>query len=53
MERWTKDQLPAGGCGNCGAHDEEPQHVLRLHLFWDGASWLCRDCRNSQEARDK
>lgn len=42
MER--KEQLPAGGCSNCGAYDGEPQHVLRQQLSWDGSGWVCRDC---------
>lgn len=39
-----KDQMPAGGCGNCGAHAEETQSMKRKKLEWDGQTWLCKAC---------
>lgn len=39
-----KDQLPAAGCGNCGAYAGEPQGVLRKRLVMRGSTWVCRKC---------
>jgi len=38
------DQMPAGGCENCGSYDGEEQSVLREKLIRDGDSWVCRPC---------
>ncbi len=39
-----KDQLPAGGCEQCGAHTGESQSVMRKTLTRINNSWLCSKC---------
>lgn len=46
----NKDQLPAGGCGNCGAYDGESQSILRKRFVRSSDSWLCRKCAKKVEA---
>jgi len=43
MER-NKDQMPAGGCNQCGAYAGETQSYKRKRLVWDGSGWVCKDC---------
>ena len=44
-----RDQLPAGGCSNCGAFAGETQSIMRKNLAWSGTDWECRDCLNARE----
>lgn len=44
-----KDQMPTGGCQNCGKHEGETQSVMRKHLVRENDSWLCRDCADDAE----
>jgi len=49
MER-NKDQMPAGGCNQCGAYAGETQSYKRKRLVWDGSDWVCNECnRESPE----